>query len=189
MLEAITGLLASGGATGVIGLVGGLFQRGMDLKVAKIKAGIEKVRLEFRHKEVETEATTQLKVQQMATEAQVESDALAAESASQSMSSADYRAALKSDRATYSKDGMAWWHPLVWVDCAKGMVRIIVVVWLLWLLREVSEAIGILQVVQTLTIDQRFELAMHIINGILQLCFLSVGFYFGQRAPAPSKHS
>jgi len=188
MIETITGLLASGGVTGVIGLIGGLFQRGIDIKVAKVKASLEKTRLEFRQKEVETEANAQLQLQQTQTEADIERDAMAANTAESQLSSADYRAALKSDRATYSSKGMQWWHPLVWVDAMKGMVRIVVVIWLLYLLHEVSAAIGILEVVKTLTIDQRFELAMHIINGILQLCFLSVGFYFGQRAPAPSKH-
>lgn len=188
MLETITGLLASGGVTGIVGLIGGLFQRGIDIKVAKIKAALEKTRLEFRHKEVELESQTQLQIQQTQSETDIERDVIAANTADAQLSSADYRAALKSDKATYSKPGMQWWHPLVLVDMAKGMVRIVVVIWLLYLLHEVSAAIGLLEVVRTLSPEQRFELAMHVINGILQLCFLSVGFYFGQRAPAPSKH-
>jgi len=188
MLDSILSLLASGGATGIVGLVGGLFQRHVDLKAMRVKADMEKVRLEYRHKEVQTEASTQLRLQRVSTEAEIERDMIAADTASAQLSSDDYRAALKSDKATYSKAGMQWWHPLVWVDAAKGMVRIVVVLWTLWLLHSVMDAVGVLQVVGGLSAEQQFEMVMHIVNGVIQLAFLTTGFYFGQRAPAPSKH-
>lgn len=189
MLGEIAGLLASGGATGILGLAGGLFQRHMDTKAARIKADSERTRLEYRHKEIELESNTQLQIQKNASETDIARDVIAADTALAQLDSADYRAAIASDKATYSKSGMAWWHPLVWVDAAKGLVRIVVIFWLLYLLQQISVSLGLLEVVKNMGVEQQFELVMQIVNGILQLCFLSVGFYYGQRAPAPSKHA
>ena len=175
-------LLASGGITGIMGLLGGLSQRWMDLKLAKEKFALQKHRLDMQYKEASLEAQTSLQMTTIKTEATTEQELLKAETEANKQSSMDLRAAMAADKASYSKEGMAWWHPMVLVDFSRGMIRQIITIWSLWLMHTISNKIGLTLVLETLTDEQKFEMAQDMVQAIIALVFLCVGFYFGQKA-------
>ena len=174
MFELITSLVSTGGLSGILGLAAGLFQRAQDLKLKAMEFKDKGADRDSRYKELELESNTALKTASIQAEAQVESEM-------QTQAGEDFRAAIEADKRTYSTGKMPWYHPLVLVDAMRGSVRIFVTFYMLFMMTYIAETISVVSNVQKFTPDQQYGLTMQIVQSVIALTFMVVGFWFGQR--------
>lgn len=184
-------LFATGGITGLAGLLGGLSQRWLDIKIKREELKLVELNRKFDLEETKLEIDSALKLS--ATEAETTRLAGIEETTRTTTKedAKDFRAALAAEAkgSVYSTPSTPWWHPKSLVDAVRGFIRPAITVWTLYLLSQISYSIDTVAILTAITPQHKFDLAMQIYHAIISLTFLTVGFWFGQRGGkiTPSK--
>lgn len=178
MSELLT-MLSTGGLSGIFGLAGGILNRVVDHKTTVAKLKFKEKEMQARENELRIEGELNLKLQQSQSETDIERDVIAAGREADQTASADYRAALESDKAAYWKKGAP--KMLAVVDFLRGTVRIVCIYILLAMSGWIIYNLNLLDAVNDLTIKQRYDLMMHVVTTILSMTTLGLAFYFGNR--------
>ena len=185
----LLGLLTTGGLSGIAGLIGGVTNRFIDYRVAKIKNQFAMRKLELDHAEAKFEAENQLKMQSLENEAQREADMVAADVEKGRQASSDMQATLASDRATYSTERMPWWDLRVIADFFRATVRIFVLYFLIYMCWKITSQLGALDLAEVISKEDAYQIIKYVIHMVFGITWMAAGFYYANRAPNPSRQT
>lgn len=177
-MEAILSMLGSVLGGGSTGLLGSLFIRWFDNKDRKNQRDHEHKMAQLTQEEIRLEGEYNLRLQA----AEHESAQLEAEIESDIRDADAFQASLSMDKATYGKHILGRI-----VDFVRGMMRPVITAWMVYQLYQISQMLGGLQTIKTFTATQQHELFFTVVNAILYLASMTVGWWFGSRSSSPPR--
>lgn len=175
MLETLLGILASGGTGAIVGLIGSIAIKWLDLKVLKEKLTVEVKMAEIRTRELELEQSHALAL------ADKEIDKAEVEGKI-TLDVAEMQAFAESQKAQAIRYGGV-------VDSIRGLMRPVITLFLLiastWILYRVWQMVGGLQALDQ---DELLALFKSQIDAMTFLTMTAVTWWFGSR-PSAQKNS
>lgn len=175
MLETLLGILASGGTGAIVGLIGSIAAKWLDLKVLKEKLTVEVKMAEIRTRELELEQSHALAL------ADKEIDKAEVEGKI-TLDVAEMQAFAESQKAQAIRYGGV-------VDSIRGLMRPVITLFLLiastWILYLVWQMVGGLQALDQ---DELLALFKSQIDAMTFLTMTAVTWWFGSR-PSAQKNS
>ena len=185
ILGSVVGAVATGGVSGILGMVGGITNRVIDFKVAKSNNEVKKYQIDTDLEEAKLEAEMNTNLARMETETAREQAVLASQTAMDAAASEDFQAAHASDKATYSRKGGPFLLTLV--DFMRGTARVMGLYFLCYLTWDISSDIDFQAAFALMDKEQVFDIVVMVIQFIMGLTGMAFGFYYGNRAPNPSR--